>query len=96
MMVLIPKTGTTQPTQFVLFYKETRQTLGTSQNMDSRFHKTVFLIQYEHMKGSFIPSVKGQTKRTNTTIHSILPDTTTSSTTGATRIHTITYYNTTE
>ena len=43
--------------------------------MDSRLYKTVFFIQYEHMKGSFVFSAKGQTKRTYTIIYAILPDT---------------------
>ena len=44
--------------------------------MDSRLYKIVFLIQYEHTKGSFVFSAKGQTKRTCTIIYAILPDTT--------------------
>ena len=64
--------------------------------MDAIIHKTVSLIQYEHMKGLFIPSAKGQTKGTNTIIDSILPDTTTSSTVGVRRNHTTTHYNTTK
>ena len=64
--------------------------------MDSRLHKTIPLIQHKHMKRSPISCAKGQTKRSNTIIYSILPDTTASPTTSASRVHTTTYYNTTE